>query len=129
MSGSASQEDFNILSDQVAELATQVTQLQSDNAAFTSNNAELSQQVAQLQAQVQTLDQQVRDATTAAAEATAAVQQMQAAKPADSPVLRDTAGDLASLDAWLIAQTGVSLEYQLQRMCMQFYGNPPMPPS
>ena len=46
-----------------------------------------------------------------------------------APALQDTASDLAALDAWLLAQTGIGLEYQLQRMCQQFYGNPLMPPS
>jgi uncharacterized coiled-coil protein SlyX len=45
------------------------------------------------------------------------------------PTQQDTTADLAALDAWLTAQTGVGLEYQLQRMCIQFYGAPPMPPS
>lgn len=52
-----------------------------------------------------------------------------ATKEGEAPVLQDTAADLAALDAWLVAQTGIGLEYQLQRMCQQFYGNPLMPPS
>lgn len=101
------------LSDRVATLETEVATLKQQHQADDTTIQGLQTQMDQVQQQL-----------------AAVQQQLDAPKPqAGTPGLQDTAGDLAALDAWLQAQTGVSLEYQLQRMCAQFYGNPLMPPS
>jgi peptidoglycan hydrolase CwlO-like protein len=118
MSGSASQADLDAMQAELADMQSQVAALESGRQTDQATIAQDQATIAQLQSQMDQVQQQL-----------ASVQQQLADRSGQAPALQDTAGDLAALDAWLQAQTGVSLEYQLQRMCAQFYGNPLMPPS
>lgn len=111
------------------EIATMQRQHQEDDARIADMQRQLTddaQQLAELGQQLGGAHQQLGQVQQQLAELQ---QRVPAARTGEAPALQDTASDLAALDAWLIAQTGVSLEYQLQRMCAQFYGNPLMPPS